>query len=198
MLMRWGRRVEAVVHLVQTVPGTLQPGEISLLYRTAKRAGAAGPLAQLGVGSGRGTAALALALQDAGGEGALFAIDPRTGSHDGFNALRESLHRLRLEARVEVMLADAERGAAALSARGDRLGLLYLEDLGRYETVAEALSLFLPLVAEGGAVALRGEPSAADETDLALRDVLGNRIDRRERVAGLTVSRLRPAPRPSV
>lgn len=198
-LTRQGRRQDAVVQLSRIVDGMFRRDEIRLLYQTARHAQGPGDVAEIGSWKGRTTVVLGLALQDAGADCRLYAIDPHEGTvthqraASTLETFRRNVRELGVADRVEEMVMRSDEAARVLAARGVRLRLLFIDGAHDEESVRADIRSFVPLVQPKGLVAFHDcEPEGKfPGVFRAYQAELAPRVDEIASSSSLLVTRLR-------
>ena len=141
------------------VPGWLTCREGVFLFDAARRTGARAAIVEIGSFKGRSTLCLASGSRE--GDGAwVFAIDPHCGNPEHqrqfgpLDTLPEFTRNLEVVGLTDVV-AILRDTSARVAARFRRpVGLLFVDGDHRYSAVREDLRRWLPLVTDGGLVAV--------------------------------------------
>lgn len=189
-----------------TVPGWSTKDELRALYRAAVNAEGPGDLAEIGSWKGRSTIVLARALQDAGADARVWAIDHHGGSDEErhrkvlategstLDAFQRNLAAARVADRIVPLVMSSKEAAADLSRRGVSLRLVFIDGAHDEPSVRADIRAVRPLLAPRGVIALHD----CDIHDAnfpgvwsAFRAELEGRVDVVEHTDSLLVARLK-------
>jgi predicted O-methyltransferase YrrM len=157
------------------IEGLIEPREGRLLYTLARRAARLGHVVEIGAFKGRSTYYLARGLEDARSPYRVISIDP----HRDERHRRAFLHTIEghgLGERVVPRRCTSHEAVAGIPS-DEPIGMLWVDGDHRYESVAQDLGDWFPLLAEDGWLALHDTVNNWYGPTRLARELLARRSD---------------------